>query len=289
MQRFIKLSAVTAAIIAAPAFAAVDVSGNIELDNTYYADAQDQLTQTGRVELNFAGKKEVGSAYVAAKGTIEAGKAGADAVADMWVEGGTSAFAVRMGRFEATDMFVPGKDTLVVGGVGYNGNTLRGRRGASEPHVMVTGKLGAAASFELGLIETNTVGTDTNFGVRPVVAFGAGPATIKLAAEKLQGAADTGFALTAGLPLGGAAINVNYSQMGDANGYGVNATIGAFGVGAAAGEDAAGNKGNYVFAAYTVPFFVPEASMTFAVSSGKNAAAGSAKDTGLRVRVNYSF
>ncbi len=287
MQRFIKLSAVMAAVIAAPAFAAVDLSGNIELDNTYYADAADQLTQTGRVELNFAGKKEVGGAYVAAKGTIEAGKAGGVGTADMWVEGGTQAFSLRLGRFEATDMFVPGKDTLVVGGVGYNGNTLRGR--FSDPHAMLTAKLGGAASLELGLVETATTGNETKFGVRPVVSFGAGPATIKVAAEKAQGGNDTGFAITAGLPLGGAAINVNYAQMGDANGYGVNATIGAFGVGAAAGEDALGNKGNYVFAAYTVPFFVPDASLTFAVSNGKAAAAGSVKDTGLRVRVNYAF
>lgn len=287
MQRFIKLSAVMAAVIAAPAFAAVDLSGNIELDNTYMGDAADQLTQSGRVELNFAGKKEVGGAYVAAKGTLIAGKAGGASTDDMWVEGGTQSFALRLGRFEATDMFVPGKDTLVVGGVGYNGNTLRGR--FTDPHAMLTAKLGGAASFELGLVETATSLNETKFGVRPVVTFAAGPATVKVAAEKAQGGNDTGFAVTAGLPLGGAAVNVNYAQMGDANGYGVNATIGAFGVGAAAGEDALGNKGNYVFAAYTVPFFVPDASLTFAVSSGKAAAAGSVKDTGLRVRVNYAF
>jgi Porin-like glycoporin RafY len=288
MTRTFKFGVIAAAaFIAAPAFAAVELNANIELDTTYRNKAADQLQQSGRVEASVFGKKEVGAGYVAGKGVIELQKSGGNYIADVWVEGGTKAFAVRLGRFEATDMFVPGKDTYVEGGVGYNGNTLRGRKDGTDLHAMVTANIASGTTFELGLVETDTANNKTSFGVRPVVGFGIGPATVKLALEKQQGVSDTGFAITAGAPLGGVAVNVNYAQMGDANGYGINATMGAFGVGAGAGENAAGAKGNFLFAAYTVPFFIPDAALTFAVSTGK--APGGAKDTGLRARINYAF
>jgi hypothetical protein len=44
---------------------------------------------------------------------------------------------------------------------------------------------------------------------------------------------------------------------------------------------------NSLYAAYSVPFFVPAASLTLAASTGK--LSGGDRETGLRARINYGF
>lgn len=286
MTRTFKFGAIAAAaFIAAPAFAAAELSANMELDTKYYNKADDQFQQSGRVEVNVAGKKEVGGAYVAAKGTIGLTKAGGTFVDDAWVEGGNSAVAVRLGRFEAADLFPLGKDTFVIGGDRYSASDARGRKGGADAHVAVMGKLGGAATFEFGVIETDTAGNSTKLGIRPVIGFAAGPATVKLGFEKVNGQ-KAGFGATVGLGVAGGSVNVNFAKKDDDTGLGLNATFGPFGAGVLAGK-VGGAKTNSVYAAYTVPFFIPDASLTFAASTGKNAA--QVKDTGAAVRINYGF
>lgn len=286
MTRTFKFGAIAAAaFIAAPAFAAAELSANMELDTKYFNKNADQFQQSGRVEVNVSGKKEVGGAYVAAKGTIGLTKAGGTFVDDAWVEGGNSAVAVRLGRFEAADLFPMGKDVLVVGGDKYAAADARGRKGGADAHVAVMGKLGGAATFELGLIETDTTGNSTKLGIRPVIGFAAGPATVKLGIDKVNGQ-KTGFGATVGLGVAGGSVNVSFAKKDDDTGMGVNGTFGAFGAGFVAGK-VGGAKTNSIYAAYTVPFFIPDAALTFAVSNGKNAA--QVKDTGIAARINYGF
>lgn len=294
MTRSFKLGAIAAAaFIAAPAFAAASLDANLELDTDFYSKNDNRMQQGGRVEINVSGKKEIGGAYVASRASVLAKKDGTAGVDDMWVEGGTSAVAVRLGRFEAADLFPMGKDTLVVGGDKYATADARGRKGAADPHVAVMAKLGANANFELGLIEVSDgtgVNADKNrIGVRPVIGFGAGPLTIKLGAEKIDGAGDTGFGATVGGTVSGVGFNVNFAKKGDATGFGLNATMGAFGIGYVAGDNGAAtaNKSRSIYAAYSVPFFVDGATATFAVSNGKTY--GGQADTGFRLRVNYGF
>jgi len=293
MTRIAKFTAIAAAVIAAPAFAAATIDANLELDNTYYNKAADQLTQGGRVEVNIGSKTTVGSGFVAAKGTLILGadrgdnpeKDGGARVDDMWVEGGTDAFSLKLGRFEAADLFPAGKDTLVVGGPGYTANAARGRLTGSNFHGALNANLGSGVGFELGLVETKTTLNETGFGYRPVVTFGAAGATFKLGYDKVNGTKG-GFGATAGLKVAGGDVNVNYARKdGDNTGFGVNGTFGAFGAGFGTGKVAA-VKTNTVYAAYSVPFFVPAATATFAVSTGKVA---SVRDTGLRARINYGF
>lgn len=301
MTRSFKLGAIAAAaFIAAPAFAAASLDANLELDTTYYSKNADRLQQGGRVEVNVSGKKELGGAYVAAKGTAILNKAGAASVDDMWVEGGNSAMAVKLGRFEAADLFPAGKDTLVIGGITYGANGARGRKGAADPHVALTANLGAGAALEVGVIETASAGQKTDIGVRPVVSFGAGPVTVKLGFDKIKNgqtvaATDQnkmGVGATLGGTFGGVGLNVNVASRDKENSFGVNATVGAFGVGFNAGKSlnsaaTAVNKVNAIYAAYSVPFFVDGATATFAVANGKNN--DGVKDTGVRLRVNYGF
>ncbi|MDP4301021.1 hypothetical protein [Leptothrix discophora] len=66
MQRFIKLSAVMAAVIAAPAFAAATMDANLELD-TKFGNQSRGVSQGGRVEFNVGGKAGGDAGFVAAR------------------------------------------------------------------------------------------------------------------------------------------------------------------------------------------------------------------------------
>ena len=204
-----------AAVLAAPAFAATDVSANAEFDTSYVVknDSKrdpvapattpqvDKFQQGGRIEVNITGKTKVGDGYVAGKGTVILGQNGRSAgrtdagVDDAWVEGGLGAFSVRLGRFEATALASYPADVLVVGRVGYMGDKLRGRSIGNQdsyvqtdprdvgingqPHFTFTGDLGGGMAIEFGLTEENTGLNQTTksakFGIRPVFKFAAGP------------------------------------------------------------------------------------------------------------------
>lgn len=306
MTRIAKFTAIAAVVIAGPAFAAATIDANLELDNTFYnkAASDDKLQQGGRVEVNVGAKTTVGSGFVAAKGTLLIKKDGTTGADDMWVQGGNDGYSVKLGRFEATDLGPLGKDTLVMDEVFYRGNDGRGRQGGTNFHGALNANLGAGLGFELGLMETRTDSGKTGFGYRPVVTFGAAGATFKVGLDKtyMVGANQTGFAATAGFKVAGGDINVNVASRKKAasdavtplelatklknNTFGINGTFGAFGAGLEAGK-VDGVSGNTLYAAYSVPFFVPAASLTFAASTAKFKNVD--RETGLRARINYGF
>jgi hypothetical protein len=320
-------SAVAAAALAAFATAAhadVSVNANIELDTTYVKkDASlgtsPGFTQTGRVEFNALGKATASSDYfVAGRGTLLLGKSGGATTDDMWVQAGSSTFDVKLGRFEAVDLFPLGKDVVVEkAGDHYNANTLRGRVGDNVFHGAMTLKAGSGLSFELGLIEAKnsslgdpTDPTDTRRttkGIRPVVTFSSGGFVVKAGVEaiKYKTAATTtvnrtGFGLSVGGALSGMNFNANLAMGKDASDFrqtalGLNGTMGPFGAGLIFGknEKAAGvedDKITTVYAAYTFPLFdIKGASVTPAVSFSKLSGATDGDVAAVRVRVNYAF
>jgi hypothetical protein len=247
-----KLSAIAAAVLAGPTFAAMTTDANLELDSDYRTrinstpDTNNRdggVSQGGRVEFNIAGKAGDANGFVAARGTLLLKKDGTAATDDMWGQIGTGMADVKLGRFEATDMFPPGKDVLVEDGAtaagGYRTNVLRGRKGSTDFHAALTVNPGSGLSFELGLIETGRKLDPTLLGdlpdgwpygavkgIRPVVSFAAGPVTVKAAFETgshldtravagppaipgLSGPKFTGFGVTVGGSLEGVAFNVN--------------------------------------------------------------------------------
>jgi hypothetical protein len=298
MTRIAKFTAIAAVVIAAPAFAAASLDANIELDNTYYNKEVDRLQQGGRVEVNIGSKTTVGSGFVAGRGTLILGEQGNVGVDDAWVEGGNDAFSLKLGRFEAADLGPLGKDTLVWGdafGAGrfYRGNAGRGRglKNSTDFHGTLNANLGSGVGFEFGLIETKNTLKETGFGYRPVVTFAAAGATVKLGVDKVNGE-NTGVAATAALKVAGGDVNVGYAQRKTMttntknNTLTLNGTFGAFGAGLAVGK-IDGVSANSLYAAYSVPFFVPAASLTLAASTGK--LSGGDRETGLRARINYGF
>ena len=129
MIRKTQFAVAIAALISAPAFAAVGWDANIELDTTYQNNGRG-ASQSGRFELNAFSKTDKGGGFVAGRASLIAGKGGATTVDDMWVQMGNASGDIKLGRFEAADVFPVGKDVIVEDGgtpTGYRTNTFRGR------------------------------------------------------------------------------------------------------------------------------------------------------------------
>lgn len=312
MQHVFKLAAV-AALCASAAAAHADVAfdANLELDNTYSNEAnastkdarKSDLSMGGRVEVNASAKLNNGDAFVAARASLLLKKDGDAGTDDMWVQFGNKSGDVKLGRFEAMDLFPLGKDTVVdeVNGT-YKANALRGRMGGDTFHGALGLNAGEGLRVELGLVYNNDEGSVRGF--RPAVSYNAGPLTVRAGIESIKtlanptatppttaNSSETGFGLSVGYALAADSnLNVNFAKKEDDKAFGVNATFGALGVGLISGKGATdATKATTFYAAYSMPLFgVKGASVTPALSVSKG---GSGQDTrtAARVRINYAF
>jgi hypothetical protein len=288
MIRKTQLAVAVAALIAAPAFAAVGFDANVEMDTKYQNNARG-ASQGGRVELNAFSKTDKGGGFVAGRASYMAGKGNTVGVDDMWVQIGNAAGDVKLGRFEGGDLFPAGKDVIVEDGgsaAGYRANAFRGR--TSDAHAALTMNAGSGVSFELGLMAAAK-----NVGIRPVVGFGMNGFSAKVGFENGKNAAGqkvSGAGVTVGTTMAGAGLNVNFAsgKVNNVKGssFGVNATFGAAGIGYIM-DKTGSNKDNMFYAAYSLPLFDTGATITPAVSYGKGT--GQFKNIGAVVRVNYAF
>ena len=309
-----RATAVAAALtIAGTAFAAPVVDANIELDTTSregtaVAAADRGLTQSGRVELNVSNK--VGEdMFVAGKASFLSKKGGTVATDDMWIQLGSATGDVKLGRFEAADLFPLAGDTLVNhAGTVYGANSLRGRKGGDVFHAAGTLNLGSGFAFELGAIQTTTTTLVTSGarGWRPVVSYASGPLAVKLGMESGEynsGNKISGFGLTASYDFGSFKLTGNFAQgkqdatVNDTTkSYALSAAMGGLGMGYASGvNDLTGGdiRVNTTYVSYKMPLFgITGASVTPALSSSKvqNSVANTSLDeTAFRVRLNYAF
>ena len=288
MIRKTQLAVAVAALIAAPAFAAVGFDANIELD-TKYQNAGRGASQSGRVELNAFSKTDKGGGFVAGRASYLATKGGSAAIDDMWVQIGNSAGDIKLGRFEAADLFPAGKDVIVEDGgaaAGYRTNAFRGRTG--DAHAALNLNAGGGIGFELGLMAAAK-----NTGIRPVVSFGMNGFSAKVGLETGKNAAGqkvNGAGITVGTTLAGAGLNVNFGsgKVNNVKGssFGVNATFGPAGIGYILDKNGS-NKDSVVYAAYSLPLFDTGATITPAASYAKGT--GKEKQIGLAARINYAF
>ena len=304
MQKSFKLATVAALCTLATAAAHADVAfdANLELDTTYTnkvdapaANARDSdVGMGGRVELNVTGKATNGDAFVAGKGTLLIKKDGDTAVDDMWVQFGNAGMDLKLGRFEAMDLFPVGKDTVLeeAGYSTYRANRLRGRFGSDSAH----GALGinaGPARIEVGLVYSNDDGEAR--GVRPAVSFTTGPVTLRAGVESVKivgtDGSNTGVGLSMGYALSSDSnINVNYAKMEDDQAFGVNGTFGAAGIGLVTGKRSnTDSKVTTVYAAYSLPLFgVKGATITPALSYSTGGA-NVDNQIAARMRINYAF
>ena len=114
------LTALAGAILMAVSsstFAAAEVQANVEIDSTnssgsVMARADEGLKQSGRVEVNVSGKAG-DNGFVAGRASLLANKNGTVTADDMWVQLGSATGDIKLGRFEAADLFPLNGDTLV--------------------------------------------------------------------------------------------------------------------------------------------------------------------------------
>jgi len=321
------LTALAAAALAATAFA--EVNANIEFDNTLQNNSRG-LSQGGRVELNAIGKGVgTGNAYVAGKASFLALRNGNTAVDDLWVQLGNDAGDLKLGRFEAADVYRRGRDTIVdVAGSGYTyrANILRGRTGSSgnspfqaAANVVLGGGLGA----ELGVIEgksgasgafdasTDGASPYIGKGVRPalyykgdngfsaIASIESGKVLTPTATDASATSKLSGFGASVGIPVAGATLTLNGAtgkiegKASRSHTAGLTAAVGPIEAAFESGKSFNAEKINTVYASYQTGLFdIKGATITPALSYSKvkDAAAGTPdKNTSLRVRFNYAF
>jgi hypothetical protein len=302
MQSHFRLAAVAAALVAAGAAnAGVTFDANIENDTTFKGKqgaTKSDTSNGGRIELN--AKAELvksGDNFVNAKASLIIPTSSTDKVGvdDAWIQFGNSKADLKVGRQEAADLFPMGKDVVVeaaASGNGYRANALRGRKGDGQLHAVGGLNVAPGLRVELGLITEKSTNASLAHGVRPTVVFNSGALTLRAGAESYKKdnvsyngtGVSIGYALTEAIK-----FNANVAQNSDldASSFGLNATIGAAGVGMVQDKTGAVKVTSY-YAAYTFPLMgVKGASITPAFSSSK--ATGVDNLNAFKVRLNYAF
>ncbi len=289
--------ALAAALSVGAAFAEVKFDANIETNTTKVTGKS--VDNGGRVEVNAnAQLMKNGDNFVNAKGTLEIPLTGDKLnIADAWIQFGNSSADLKLGRFEAVDLFPLGKDVVVEGAgaaSGYRANSLRGRFSDGQLHAAVGLNAGAGLRAELGVV-TKKDTTGKAYGFRPTVTYSSGPLTLRAGVESIKtegstAAAQTGFGLSAGYAINSdTSVNVNYAKNSKANAqsFGANATFGAAGVGLIQDKDGS-DKQTTFYAAYSFPLFgIKGATVTPAIS--RSTGTGVDGVTAVRVRLNYAF
>jgi hypothetical protein len=287
-----------------------EFNANIEFDNTYLNQNRG-LSQSGRVELNAVGKVSP-QYFVAGKASFLAKRDGSAGTDDLWVQFGSSSADLKLGRFEAADLFPIPRDALVLYANGdgqgfvYRANALRGRFGNASNglgyfHAAGTVDFGGGLSLELGLVETKAVDTK---GLRPVLTYASGPLTAKLGVEAIKwgvtARSEAGIGASATYDFSGikpilsvAMIKNGLGQKQSTLGLIVDTSFGGT-VGYIHGSTklpAGDYKTGTFYAAYSMPLFdITGASVTFAGSYSKAAGANTSPDEkGAKVRFNYAF
>lgn len=298
MQSIAKTCIALAAVASmGTAFADVKFDANIETNTTKATGKS--VDNGGRVEINAnAQLMKNGDNFVNAKGTIEVPLTGDKVnVADAWIQFGNSSADLKLGRFEAVDLFPLGKDVVVEGAgaaSGYRANALRGRFIDGQMHAALGLNAGAGLRAELGVV-TKKDASGKAYGVRPTITYAAGPLTLRAGVESVKtegstAAAQTGVGLSAGYAINDSTyLNVNFAKnsKADAQSFGANVTFGAAGVGLIQDKDGS-DKQTTVYAAYSFPLFgIKGATITPAIS--RSTGTGVDGVTALRVRLNYAF
>lgn len=284
--------------------AQVAFDANLELDTTYTNKVSAPATNVrdsdlglgGRVEINAGAKATNGENFVAGRASLLLKKDGKTGVDDMWVQAGNASADVKLGRFEAMDLFPVGKDTVLefAGYAPYQGNNLRGRKGSDVFH----GALGLNAApglrVELGVVFSKEI--DEAKGFRPAVMYTSGPLTLRAGLESVKivgstGGSETGIALSAGYQVSSDTyVNANFAKKEDDKSFGLNATMGPAGIGLIVGKGAtSADKVTTIYAAYSLPLLgVKGATITPALSYSKGGT-GTDNQVAARVRINYAF
>ncbi len=195
-----------AAFMAMPAYAELKTFANVETNTDVKTTSVDSGSSTtdktafengGRVEFGFNGRAENEAGYFAAgKGCAEIKIGGGLTECDVWFSLGTPSVALKVGHWEAENLFSKGQDIYLIEVPGavkrYQANAARGRGPNGAGVVLNLGKalkLDTKISYDSGKIGN----VDANkMGVRPVVIYNASGIKVKAGAEYLMATPQNG-------------------------------------------------------------------------------------------------
>jgi hypothetical protein len=168
------------------AFAELKWGANVETNTTFenFSDGitENVYTNSGRVEVAVESEtRNEGGYFVGGKGCFEIGDGGY-ASCDMWVRLGTDKAYLKVGHWEAENMFPAGEDVYVASaGTAsfYKVGALRGRNPDGMGLLITPSE---ALTLDLKIAYDND-GEDNWLGARPVAIFKAGNLTVKAGAE----------------------------------------------------------------------------------------------------------
>ncbi|MGQ5523300.1 carbohydrate porin [Chitinimonas sp. PSY-7] len=302
------------ALAAAPGFA-LDFNANIEFDTNYVSTKAGNTianspargaSQNGRVELITSAKGLNGEGFVAAKASFLANRNSTANDDDLWVQFGTKTIDLKLGRFEAADLFPLGRDTLVpfAGFDPYRGHLLRGRTSSDLLQAALTVNPTEALSFELGLVDhkADAANPTVTRGLRPVATVKMGDFSMRAGVEAIKyetltsSVKRTGASISCSYFLGDSgSVNLSVAQSKNVANekmttVGLTGVMGAFGGGVLSGK-AGDAKVNTAYVTYAMPLMgVKGATITPALAYSQGAGSNKADDvTAVRVRINYAF
>ncbi|MEJ7138275.1 carbohydrate porin [Amphibiibacter pelophylacis] len=221
MKQIVKsLAAAAALTVSSVSMAQVTFDSNLELNNIYRSHSAgtslggplggSSFNSSGRVELNINGKATRGEYLVSGRATLGLQTDGTTYVDDAWGAFGNNLWNVKLGRFEAMDLFPAGKDVAVErtygdndqlsnnldvtasGGQFYKGNVLRGRsvglNNVSKSNLHIAGQYTGIAGLtaELGLVAGKGNRDGRLSGVRPALTYVTGPVTVRAGLEYIR-------------------------------------------------------------------------------------------------------
>lgn len=255
-------------------------------------------SNSGRVELNVKAElAKSGDNFVNAKASLIVPTGSGDSVGidDAWIQFGNSAVDLKIGRQEAADLFPLGKDVVVeaaAAGYGYRTNALRGRIKTGQLHAVAGLNAAPGLRLELGWVAEKSDDATKAFGVRPTVVYTTGALTLRAGVEsyEVSNVRTTGAGASMSYAVSSdTTVNASYGKNSDLNAssVGLNAIIGAAGVGMVQ-DKTASNKATTYYAAYSFPLMgIKGATITPAISTSK--ATGVDNLTAFKVRLNYAF
>lgn len=307
------------------------VSGDVEFDNNYqatdkyYTDTdtvvdKTQIDQGGRLLIGVSGMRQVGDNNYIKTNAQALLKMNSDVAADdAWIAiGAENDWEVKLGRFEAYDLFPAGQDTVLNHANTYDANdkaeisvyTASAARGRSDNGQINLSKTVGSTYFEVSTNFMSAGDADTNaVFLRPVLSVGLGDAFRLAAGAEINATADskdaandfTGYGATLNYSADMLSVNLNYATRDfDVAGtqtetsMGVNAQYGNAFIGYVNAVNDNGGASdpeiNTFYASYKFANIMDVEDLALYLGASTSEVKDSdSKDTSVRLRVKYLF
>ncbi|EJN6829217.1 porin [Vibrio cidicii] len=291
---------------------AFSIGGDVEFDLNYTdknATDKQEFSQTGRVLVQVAAEHTVsGDRYIKMQAQPLLKTSGDVELDDAWFAMGKKAdWELKVGRFEAYDLFPVGQDTMLAyaGDEPYRANAARGRGDNGQ---VAFSKTFDSVYIEVGSLFKEASNADNNaVFLRPVVSFQAtdsfrvaGGLEANVTADKKDADNDfMGYGVTANYSADAVSVNLNYafrdfdSQTKEQSTIGANLLVSGFGLGHVYSQDetnATKTKLNTTYASYEIAnvWDVDALNIYLGTYYSKQSDSDN-KDLGARVRFKYFF